>query len=31
MNFASAVFALVRGHKVKRRHWTGYWYYDKDR
>lgn len=26
MNFAGAVFALQRGHKVKRHHWTGYWY-----
>ncbi len=25
MSFAGAVFALMRGHKVKRRHWTGYW------
>ncbi len=25
MNFASALFALRRGHKVKRKHWTGYW------
>lgn len=25
MNFAGALFALQRGHKVKRRHWTGYW------
>lgn len=26
MNFAGAVFALQRGHKVKRHHWTGYQY-----
>lgn len=26
MNFAGAIFALQRGHKVKRHHWTGYWY-----
>lgn len=25
MSFAAAVFALKRGHKVKRKHWTGYW------
>lgn len=25
MNFASALFALKRGHKIKRHHWTGYW------
>ncbi|AVO75147.1 hypothetical protein MEEL106852_10965 [Megasphaera elsdenii] len=31
MSFASAVFSLMRGHKVKRRHWTGYWYFDKER
>lgn len=30
MNFASAIFSLMRGHKVKRHHWTGYWLYDKD-
>lgn len=27
MNFASAVFALQRGHKIKRKHWKGYWYF----
>ena len=26
MNFAGAIFALQRGHKVKRHHWSGYWY-----
>lgn len=26
MNFARAIFALQRGRKVKRYHWTGYWY-----
>lgn len=26
MSFASAVFALQRGHKVKRKHWIGYWH-----
>lgn len=26
MNFAGALFALERGHKVKRHHWTGYWF-----
>ena len=26
MNFAGAIFALERGHKVKRHHWSGYWY-----
>lgn len=30
MNFAGAIFALMRGHKVKRHHWTGYWAYDKE-
>lgn len=25
MIFASALFALKRGHKIKRKHWTGYW------
>lgn len=25
MNFASALFAMERGHKVKRSHWSGYW------
>lgn len=25
MDFASAVFAMERGHKVKRKHWSGYW------
>lgn len=25
MNFAGAIFALQRGHKVKRHHWSGYW------
>ena len=25
MNFASALFSMQRGHKVKRHHWTGYW------
>ena len=31
MSFACAVFALMRGHKVRRHHWTGYWYFDKDK
>ena len=26
MIFAGAIFALQRGHKVKRHHWSGYWY-----
>lgn len=25
MNFASALFAMERGHRVKRSHWSGYW------
>ena len=25
MNFASALFAMERGHKVRRSHWGGYW------
>ncbi len=28
MNFTSALFSLKRGHKIKRHHWTGYWYLD---
>lgn len=31
MSFASVVVSLMRGQKVKRRHWTGYWYFDKER
>lgn len=30
MNFAGAIFALMRGHKVKRAHWTGYWQKDDE-
>lgn len=26
MNFASALFSLQRGHKIKRKHWGGYWF-----
>ena len=29
-SFGTALFALQRGHKVKRHHWDGYWKYDKD-
>lgn len=25
MNFASAFISLQRGHKIRRKHWTGYW------
>ena len=25
MNFASALFSMLRGHKVRRSHWSGYW------
>jgi len=25
MNFTSAIFAMERGHKVRRHHWSGYW------
>jgi len=25
MNFASALFAMERGHRVRRSHWSGYW------
>ena len=25
MIFATALTALKRGHKIKRKHWTGYW------
>ena len=28
MNFASALFLLRRGHKIKRKHWTGLWELD---
>lgn len=30
MNFASALFSLKRGHKIRRRHWKGYWVLTKD-
>ena len=30
MNFASALSALTRGHKIGRKHWTGYWILAKD-
>lgn len=26
MNFATAFISMQRGHKVARKHWTGYWY-----
>lgn len=29
MNFASAIFALMRGQKIRRHHWIGYWYFDQ--
>lgn len=29
MNFASAIFALMRDQKIRRHHWIGYWYFDK--
>ena len=25
MNFASAFISMQRGHKIKRKHWQGYW------
>lgn len=25
MNFATAYISMQRGHKVKRKHWKGYW------
>lgn len=25
MNFASAFISMQRGHKVRRKHWEGYW------
>ena len=28
MNFSSALFSLKRGHKIKRKHWTGWWELD---
>lgn len=28
MNFASALFSLKRGHKIKRKHWIGWWELD---
>ena len=30
MNFASALFSLRRGHKIRRKHWTGYWKLGED-
>lgn len=30
MSFSGAIFALMRGHKIKRHHWTGYWYKNDD-
>ena len=30
MNFASALFSLMRGHKIGRKHWSGYWILTKD-
>ena len=30
MNFASALFSLRRGHKIRRKHWTGYWQLGED-
>lgn len=26
MNFASALISLQRGHRIRRKHWSGYWY-----
>ena len=31
MNFASALFALKRGYKIKRKHWEGYWCLGKNK
>lgn len=25
MNFAGAFISLQRGHRIRRKHWTGYW------
>ena len=30
MNFASALFSLRRGHKIRRKHWIGYWELGED-
>ena len=30
MNFASAFISLQRGHKIKRKHWTGFWKLEND-
>ena len=30
MYFASALFSLRRGHKIRRKHWTGYWQLGED-
>ena len=30
MNFASALFSLRRGHKIRRKHWLGYWKLEED-
>lgn len=28
MNFASALISMTRGHKIRRKHWKGYWCLD---
>ena len=25
MNFASAYISMTRGHRIRRKHWSGYW------
>ena len=30
MNFASAMFSMMCGKKVKRKHWRGYWYMNRN-
>lgn len=25
MNFASAYISMIRGHRIRRKHWSGYW------
>lgn len=30
MNFAGALFSLIRGHKIRRKHWIGYWQLGED-
>lgn len=31
MKFASAFISLQRGHRIRRYHWSGYWYLNNDK